>query len=286
MNWGGTKWILIVVFLILNLFLGYQLWQKTSHQPELANSYQSALDELLYLHQISLETELNPFEGALAPLEVSSTLKEGLDFPFAKDQQVRIEGNRIEAALMMPYKLEEPFDSRAFRENFLKKYVYQNEAYQLEGINSTTIRYVQYYKELPLFISKLDISVNPASRMVTGYEQLYFSVLREGTKQPIIPAEAALTTLIEQQVIPPFAAIRAVTLGYYGHPYEAQLQVLTPTWRIIFQTGTEIKESYVNAYTGAIELDPNQTDEVKQDEHAFFHFGQRQHGECHLYLHG
>src|SRR5690606_534505 len=160
----------------------------------------------------------------------------------------------------------------SFRDNFLKKYVYQNEAYRLEGVNGASIRYVQHYRDLPLFISRLDIYINPSLEAVTGFEQLYYRILREGTEQPIIPAAAALVTLVEQQVIPPFAVIQDVTLGYYGHPYEAQLQVLTPTWRILFQTGTEKSESYVNAYTGAIELDPNQTDEVKQDEHTIFRF--------------
>jgi regulatory protein YycI of two-component signal transduction system YycFG len=275
LNWGGTKWILIVVFLVLNLFLGFQLWQKTSAHPELANSYEYSLDELLYLHRITLNTELDPGDETLAQLEVSSVLEDDTDLLYSAGQEVEIKENLIRSVLSPPYQWDGEFDSRSFRDNFLKKYIYRSEEYRLESVGQNAIRYVQYYQDLPLFISELEIAIDRKRQLVTGYQQLYFRVLSEGVKQPIIPSFAGLISLIEQQAIPPYATITDVTLGYYGHPYDAEQQVLTPTWRITFQDDGIYKVSYVNAYTGAIELDPNQADEVMQDDLALFHTGKR-----------
>lgn len=278
--------MLIVMFLVLNLFLGFQLWQKTSAHPELAHSYEYTLDELLYLHRITLDTELDPGEKSLAQLEVSSSLGNDVYQFFGEGQKVQIKENMILSVLSPPYQWEGSFDSKAFRDQFINKYIYQGEAYRLDSFGPSFIRYVQHHGDLPIFISELKLTVNEQAQQVTDYRQLYFRVLAEGIKQPIISSYSGLLTLIDQQVIPPYATIVDVTLGYYGHPYDAQQQVLTPTWRITFLDDGFTKVSYVNAYTGAIELDPNQTDEVMQDELTLFYPGQRQHGQCHLYSHG
>ncbi|GGK30194.1 hypothetical protein GCM10010965_23800 [Caldalkalibacillus thermarum] len=257
MNWANTKSILIVVFLLLNIFLGWQLWQKHTNHPELAFIYEHSLDELLLLHQITLDTDLDPEQPHMAQLEVRSlTESDRPNLPDAQGQSITVKDNVIISAFSPAYPLEGEFDPQLFKELFVKEYVYRGEDYNFNYMDEAEISYIQYYGEFPLFIGSLTIFLNEQGG-VTGYKQRYYHVVNEGDKQPIISSYTSLRTLLDQQVIPPLAVIREVTLGYYGQVYAAENQVLTPTWRIIYEDRNQLKVTYVNAYTGAIELDPN-----------------------------
>ncbi|MDQ0339309.1 regulatory protein YycI of two-component signal transduction system YycFG [Caldalkalibacillus uzonensis] len=256
MNWANTKSILIVVFLCLNLFLGWQLWQKHTHHPELAYIYESSLDELLILHQITLDTELDMEQPHMAQLEVRSFAGKPLDVPAKQEQNIHIKDHVIISTLSSPYTLEGGFDPDVFKELFLKTYVYQGEDYHFSNKTDDEISYIQYYGQFPLFIGSLTIFIDE-HEAVTGYRQVYFQVVSEGEKQPIISSYTSIRTLLDQQILPPLAVIRDVTLGYYGQVYDAENQILTPTWQIVFEDRDQLKITYVNAYTGAVELDPN-----------------------------
>lgn len=260
MNWSRTKSIFIVIFLILNSFLGYQLWEKQSNQLEFTQIYESDLDEMLQLRDISIEIELSVDQPELAQLHVQyANYEEHLaDLAAMSGQHVRFEKDRLVSELSEAYQRPEPFDPEHFEAEFMADNILYHDEYRFDRVTNQEIIYLQVYEDYPVFVAPLRFSQNEA-QAIKRYQQVFFEVLSQGTKQSVLSAYTAVRTSVENQIIPTGSTVKDVTLGYYGQLYEVESQVLTPAWRVVVEHSGEIEEYYVNAFTGAIESGP--TDE-------------------------
>lgn len=255
MNWSRIKSIFIVAFLILNSFLGYQLWEKQTKKIELAQSYESSLEELLLLKNITLETELSAEQPEMSQLNAQFMEYTYEDLSKMEGQSLSVDDNKIVSKLSTPYVLPSPWSAEEFYQNFVKERVMNGKQYVIDQHNETNIVYLQQVQSYPIFVGTLVFQKNNVEE-ITGYQQTFYHVINQGTEQPVISSFTSIRTLLDNQVLPSHSKIKDVDLGYYGQIYEIESQVLTPVWRIIAEHEGKRMTVYVNAITGAIESLP------------------------------
>jgi regulatory protein YycI of two-component signal transduction system YycFG len=255
MNWSRIKSIFIVAFLILNSFLGYQLWEKQTKKIELAQSYESSLEELLLLKNITLETELSVNQPEMSQLNAKFMEYKYEDLSQIEGQSLSMNENQIISKLSTPYSLPSPWSAEEFYLSFVKERVINGEQYVIDQHNETEIVYLQQVQTYPIFVGAI-VFEKYNEEQITGYQQTFYHVINQGTEQPVISSFTSIRTLLDNQVLPLSSKIKDVDLGYYGQVYEIESQVLTPVWRIIVEYENKRMTIYVNAITGAIESLP------------------------------
>lgn len=256
MNWSRTKSIFIVAFLILNSFLGYQLWEKMqTKQLELAQLSESSLEELLALRNIMIDTELQAEQFELPQLNAQFLINTFEDLEKMERQRIFFQGHVIHSQLIDPVELSPEVKTEELQQ-ILDTYVVWGEQYKYDYHTEDSIYFLQQVEGKPIFVGGLKLLLNPEERsQVLGYEQVFYQVINTGTKQPVISSYTAIRTLLDNQTIPYFSTIIGAELGYYGQVYEVDSQVLTPAWRIVMETEGKYKIVYVNGITGAIEIE-------------------------------
>lgn len=257
MNWSRTKSIFIVAFLILNSFLGYQLWEKMqTKQFELAQLSESSLEELLALRQITIDTELQAEQAKMSQLNAQFVMNLG-ELEKLERQNIIFQDHLLQSQFHEPIMLEPEWKLESFQQQVMDPYVLWSEQYRLDQWFADGIHFLQTVEGRPIFVGGLRFLVEQEEEgvQVLGYDQVYFQVVNTGTKQPIISSYTSIRTLLDNQAIPPYSTITGVELGYYGQIYEVESQVLTPAWRIMIETEESTRMIYVNAITGAIETE-------------------------------
>lgn len=254
MHWSRIKTIFIIVFLLLNSFLGYQLWEKKTRKIELAQSYENSIEELLLLKNIKLDTELDLEQPELPQLNVQFLTYTFRDLALLAGQHVVLEEHRLISNLIQPYSLPKPWDESIFFEEFVQKKVMNGEEYRYD-VHGQGLVYLQQVDLRPIFGGTLLFQHD--GEQVTGYEQVYYHVISQATPQPVISSFTCLRTLLENESIPQESVIINLSLGYFGQIYEADSQILTPTWRVLVIHKEKRLEYYVNAYTGALVYMPS-----------------------------
>ncbi|WP_202081542.1 two-component system regulatory protein YycI [Caldalkalibacillus salinus] len=255
MDWSRTKTILIAAFLVLNIFLGYQLWEKKTRVMELAYLNEGSIEEVLSLRDIETEIELTSEPLDMPQLNATVLTHELLEIKGNEGQQIHVQKDQLTASFTDTIDIFDPFDEDAFEEDILSTVTYGDQ-YVYDHTNHQSIEYVQYYNDFPIFLGTLSFNMESGGpTVVTGYEQVYYHVVNSGTEQTVLPLFHSIRTLLDNQVIPPFSTIKEAQLGYYSQVHEGENQVLTPVWRIIIEVNDQRMQAFVNAYTGAIESD-------------------------------
>lgn len=255
MNWSRTKSIFIVAFLILNSFLGYQLWEKQTNKIELAQVYENSLDELLLLKNIVLETTLSVEQPEMSQLNAQFLMYRLEDLSQIEGQTLVIDGNRLISQFNVPFPLSDPWSPEQFYQKVVETAALHGDQYRLDQHTESEIIYLQQVQKHPVFISTLTFHKNEMEQ-ITGYEQIYYHIINQGTEQRVISSFISIRTLLDNQIIPNHSVIKDVALGYYGQVYDADSQVLTPVWRIAIEHEGKRFILYVNAITGAVESVP------------------------------
>jgi regulatory protein YycI of two-component signal transduction system YycFG len=249
MNWNRIKTIFIMAFLILNSFLGHQLWEKYNNKLELALVQESSVDDLLQTRNIRLEARVDSSMPLMSQLNTQFTIYALSEIEKLQQQEIEVERHVLVSRLKAPFQLEQSWNERRFFEQFVQPYIYRSERYVFDHIQDTKIVYHQQIDTYPIFIGSL--TIQREGDMITGYTQVAYDVVSKGTEQQVISSLRAIRQLID--IIPADSVIQSVDLGYFGRVYEIESQVLTPVWRIKLAHQDHIRIYYINAYTGALE---------------------------------
>lgn len=250
MDWSRTKTILIWAFLLLDLFLGYQVYVtriSTWNGQEITQSDKWELELYLNQQNISLETEvpqdtpemhylkaeylgINPFHMQELP-GVEATL-EKMSLTATLTPPMRINGQIVPSDLL-----------RQLGPLLMYADQYAADLYQS---SQSRLLYWQTYENRPVFIAPLEVRLDKGN--ILGYRQTYLHLREQQGVRQVISGYTALRSLVEKQIILPGGRIESVSLGYYGS-HDADIQSLVPVWRVIHDG----KIHFVNAFTGALE---------------------------------
>lgn len=208
--------------------------------------------DILKARNITLAFEPPAEAPELFYLNVSFEDYKVLDQEKLANQDIQIEGNtlrgRFHKALTHPGSLSRGELMRIYGDQIP---FFQEYKQDLKLKQPGSIIYVQQWNSYPFFGATLDLKVR--DNKVIGYEQKHFRVVNKGSGKKVIPSLTALRTLIENGLIKTDETVHSIELGYYGHTYDADIQVIAPVWRI---THGSSEVHYVNGITGVIEKPP------------------------------
>jgi regulatory protein YycI of two-component signal transduction system YycFG len=249
-DWSRAKTILIWAFLLLDLFLGYQVYASRMQHWQGAEAIDgSKWDIELYLKQlnITMDTDVPNETPEMKYLNVEVPGINALALQDIPGISVSVEKTALAAKLKPPMPVRGEMSPGELLRQLGTRMLHANE-YAADLIQSRPGRlvYLQQYDKLPLFVAPLEIYFENGA--VDSYRQTYFHIRSQGSGRQVISAYTAIRSLVEKQIILPGEKIQNVQLGYYGY-YDADIQVLAPVWRVIHDG----KLHYVNAFTGAIE---------------------------------
>ncbi len=274
MNWQRTKSIFILTFLVLNLFLGYQLYQKNDIN-NISNLTEQPLEERLAINKINYLEKLPKYKEDQTSISAQR-------YKFT-DEEKKLQSKNItlykdkSTEITLQYKLTKPMDlpkkdSKDLIEElskFLEENVTRGKEYTFYNWDKekNVIWFNQVYLEKPIFYNpekfqnradaedfdapngmikfKLDDNGD-----LTEFTQTYLLIMRQGAFQEIISPKKALGKLLDTAHLTKGDKIQDIELGYYSLVGVGELQVYAPTWFI----KTEDGQYLVNATDSSVQV--------------------------------
>lgn len=286
MDWTKAKTILIIAFIFLDAFLGYNFWLNTNSEAEITVVTDSQIQESSRILQeagIFLSAKLpekvspQPFLmvgfQAVEPSKIASKFFGGSNNIKVERTEDSIIYHRDQEQLMVMYNgiisyfnnksedqkklpLATKDDAKRIADNFIKAHggfpsnaKHDRTIYYNES-DSYLVEYVLDYKGKFLASSYIDVLVTPS-----GVKSYYSSWLKPmgytgKSKQIISPVQALLKTIEIFEGVEKPITITGLELGYYSRYYNAEKWQAVPAWRVVVDND---EYYYINGYTGELE---------------------------------
>jgi regulatory protein YycI of two-component signal transduction system YycFG len=193
MNWSKTKTIFIICFLLLDIFLGYQMYERQiESQRQISNFNSNNFNQYTKNNNINVSVDypstnqkLNFIQGTFTNFDKDKDALKGIkqianahsNISFTKSENGQIltatfktDGQPIKA----PQTVTE-------MQEFLKAFVYKGDEYKhwdSDDKKDSVIHFIQMYKGNPLFSLSVDsgqlymLNVYTQGDIVTGYQQI------------------------------------------------------------------------------------------------------------------
>lgn len=248
MDWSRAKSVLIYAFLLLNIVLGYQLWQDVRDQINTEQDWTTLSEETRRIMDVK---------------QIQVTSKIPSETPSLREITYRYEKKTsFKNILTTPIESRVLYATKREMVRALEEAIPHIEMYQLDQQLSDESKFVlhqQMVNGLPLFEVKLELYYE--NREIVAFRQQYAEIEDSKTaqEQKILPASQALDTLIEKN-LPPGTVVTDIQLGYHGQVFDTDTQVAAPTWRLLLDNGDIY---YMNAINGAVEHVPSGKKETK-----------------------
>ncbi|MEF3086799.1 two-component system regulatory protein YycI [Bacillus altitudinis] len=273
MEWNKTKTIFILAFLVLDIFLGFQYFEKrsTDHFAIIEKTdtleemkadgikYGNLSDEAKIGYRITAEKKQYTKKDVdgLADQKTKST------FPKTeKDDPVTLLEMTFNKPVALPKK-----DMKTAATNLVSQRLLDGKNYKLWSIDeeSGEIIFFQTYKGKYIFqeglddtetIGKITLDVNDQNEVVS-YRQSMVTSINEVRKETLVPALETVKDLYTQNMLSQNTTVKKVELGYYTQYPGASTQVMVPVWRVEIEgvaTGSKKKteeEYLINAIDGS-----------------------------------
>lgn len=255
MDWNKTKTIFIVTFLILNVFLTWQL-VETKSDNQLGLIAEATIQEQLQQNNITIAVDLPEEESSGGHvIGKSTTLTERMAANLFNQETKVIDNHLFLSLLNKPYKLEfnENFSSNL--NEFLLTYVYKGDQYRYGRYEEETNKIYLYQKygdktaytfeDEPLILQLND------QEEIVGYQQIYFEFEElDGKEREILSSLKALEMLLKERLIWTNDTITTIEFGYYSFfSPQGDAQVFAPMWRVVVDEDTFL----VNAIEGTVQ---------------------------------
>ncbi|BAH46887.1 MULTISPECIES: two-component system regulatory protein YycI [Brevibacillus] len=250
MDWSRTKTILIWAFLLLDLFLLYQVYVTRIslwNDKEVAQSEKWNTELYLNQQNITLDTEVPQDTPAMSNLDAEYVGINPISLHEISELQATVEKMALAAKLNPPMQIRGQLNPQELLRQIGPRLIYSDQ-YVADPYQSNQARllYWQVYDKMPVFVAPLEMYLDNGA--VLGYRQTFFHLRKQQGERQVISGYAALRSLVDKQIITPGERIENVSLGYYGS-YDADIQTLVPVWRVVHDG----KWHFVNAITGALE---------------------------------
>ncbi|MCT8139998.1 two-component system regulatory protein YycI [Anaerobacillus sp. CMMVII] len=261
MDWSRAKTIFIITFLLLNIFLGYQLNEKKT-ASNLNFVAEATLQERLSEMNITIAAELH--EEQLTGTYISGSSELPLDTlitsKLANQEVIKVTDEVVTVSLEKPFQLfQGDISVQVQVKEFVSEHIINGQEYRYSHYNEEMkqVYFFQTYegKKVDNYESgrfPLMLQLNE-DLQITTYEQNYLTIQPihpQGKEQEVISSIKAIEKLFNEQLVPPDSNITKVELSYFSFfkPH-GEVQVFAPMWNI----GVNEQIYYVNAIDGAIQ---------------------------------
>jgi regulatory protein YycI of two-component signal transduction system YycFG len=257
MDWSKTKTIFIVTFLLLNIFLGYQLYERNK-QGEISVLTDPDLQSRLEEEGIEIDIEDAEETVTGAPVTgTSATFDESyLEENLERQTISLLNSTTAYSELHGPFRLVGA-NLSATVDAFLQQHVYLGEEYEIAQYNESEsfIGLYQTYNGLKIdeyerenFHLVLHLTEDLE---IESYVQTYMEISeQEGREQDLLSPLKAVERLLDGGYLSANAVIEHAELGYYSliQP-DDNFQVFAPVWRI----RVDNEDFFVDALNGEIQ---------------------------------
>jgi YycH protein. len=240
MDWSRAKSVLILAFLLLNVVLGYQLWENVS---ERLNTGQKLGDLDADTLRMMKERGISLATSASIPSET----------PELRDLTYRFTttGMAEEIALEKPVDSRIIFDEKELIAQLggvipdLAEYKYD----QLASYDGIFVLY-RMAGGRPMFDVKLELFYSNQNQKITAYRQTQVELVDadESEAHEVLPASKAIAPLVDKY-LEEGSVIKEISLGYHGQLFNSETQYAAPSWRILLENG---KPFYVHAISAEV----------------------------------
>ncbi|MDT8862801.1 two-component system regulatory protein YycI [Alkalihalobacillus sp. MEB130] len=254
MDWSRTKTIFIITFLLLNIFLTWQLIE-THNMNQISLITEATIQEVLRENNVTIEIEL-PEEESPGLLVVGKQVELSLDdIPALDDQEIDyLDSHTILSELEEPFALtREGFASEL--PAFLSTYVFEGDNYRFGGFDSERNRVYLYqaYGEKTAYTlddEPLVLQLDEHLQIIS-YQQRYFQFeQQDGEEREMLSSLKAIEVLLNDQLVRMNQTISDVQFGYYSFfSPTGDVQVFAPMWRI----KVDGEEYLVHAIGGSVQ---------------------------------
>lgn len=253
-DWSKTKTVFILAFLTLDLFLGYQLFEKNKSKFEFIA--ESSVEQKLKAEDITYVDIPNE--------EIRESYITGRKKHFTKDDFTKLSNQNV--SFLTENQILSILEDPIFmdRENlelnmraFLSQYVVSGDQYSYWARDDETNRLIffQTFNGKPIYLYEhgmLLIQLNEYDEII-GYEQTLLEdmeVIQDHSNTSIIYAEKALETLYNKNVLKSSNHVSKIGLGYYNIvPVSGDVQFFAPTWHVVINGEND---HFINAIDGQI----------------------------------
>ncbi|MCL6457789.1 MAG: two-component system regulatory protein YycI [Gorillibacterium sp.] len=243
MDWGRAKLVLIISFLLLNILLGYQLFNNRLERTTAADAavIKEETIKLLESRDIRIAAKKVPNDTPkLVPVNYTQKINH---------QEVQLTTEPVNASGLLR--------NRPSIKALKKAGVINAAAYSVDPVLSRKGELMvlhQMHEKLPMF--DVELQLYEKDGKITGYKQAYFEVQLgvdasnvNAPPQEVISAYTALSSLVESS-LPSHSVVTDIRLGYYGHTFNSESLYMLPNWRIVLESGDIY---YVQAFDGAVQ---------------------------------
>ena len=265
LDWSRIKTIFILTFLVLDLFLAVQYYQK-QNSDQLDWMAESSIEEQLKENDI---TYVSLPKGSLKESYIAGNSKDFSQkaIPNKKGQSIEIYKDVIQSKLKNTVPI--PDTNRIFfLENFVKEYVWNGSSYRFcqSDTKSRTIYFCQTYKDRLIYnieSSVVEIKYNQKNE-IYAYRQRYLEGLKDmvdkKSVQEVLPAIKAIENLYVKDELKPGDRVTRIDFGYYTViPLSTGVKFIAPAWHLVVN---EEQDYFVNAIEGqVIKIDEEQWSE-------------------------
>lgn len=255
MDWSKTKTIFIVSFLILNVFLTWQLIE-TKNANQLSVITEMTIQEQLRQNNITIDAEI-PEEGNVGVHLIGKnvTFTERIVADLFNQEVSIVDGDLIISILNRPYTLDLEENFHATLSDFLDTFIYKGDQYRFGRFEEETkkIYLYQKYRGKTVYTfgaEPLILQLNEQGQIVS-YQQSYLEFEElEGNEREMLSALKALEILLKEHLIEMNDTITHIELGYYSFfSPQGDTQVFAPMWRI----DVDDEQYLVNAIEGTVQ---------------------------------
>lgn len=279
MNWSKTKTIFIICFLLLDIFLGYQLVLRQKIADDQVSNYtESSFSQYLKTSKIKINTPLP--DGNQSVTFLSGKY---LDFGAIGNKDLKVALQQLSGSKKDPvqkFQIETPStvikstfrtkvavpQTQSDQQLFLKQYVYQGDKYRFWSYDKAqhVYKFIQTYNGHPVFsvinkkLNTLILKTDDTGKWVTGYTQTFIIIKEEHQATLGIQPMDAIQQLWDKNKIPIIdrPIIEQMELGYISLSENgdvSQTLAYLPAWYIEVKTNHAIKHYFVTGIYGRIQ---------------------------------
>lgn len=266
MDWAKSKNILIVAFIITNIFLIYNIQggiYKVDETVAIDDKIVKDTKNILKEKDIIVEAQVPKTVIEMAPIDVEYERYDKKDIQKlvkSNDWNISVENEKLlrlrTEALSDNYFMARE-DAYRIAENFIKKLEFNNSGETLWNIVEYNNRYEVIFKQTykAKFLENSYMKVLVSTNGVEEFERIWLKpIIKDRNKREIMPATKALLKVIDKlegESKP--VQIREISLGYWFDP--SQISYINsenttsgtafPAWRIVTSNNTV---KFVSAY--------------------------------------
>lgn len=238
MEWGRAKTILILAFLMLNLLLGYQLWQSKLKLPDASDEVAQIAEEVM-----AIVASKNIMIDAAIPIDTPRMNE--ITVTFGEEGFI---GSQVSLDHPIPY--TSLLTGSEIWEIMVER-VPNLDQYRIDPFTSDSgvVTLHQLANGYPMFDVRLEIHYE--RQQIISYKQHYAEIQEseQPVEQRVLSAYLAIGRLAEN-FLQPGSVVTDIQLGYHGQIFNSETQVLAPMWRIMTNDG---EMYYVHAINGSVE---------------------------------